>query len=220
MKKRINCILTAVLLCFAFVCSVAYAAAMGSLNIRVEDKEDKPVDGFVLHIATVMDTEGTVTDIFAGAGLSVEELMNTGENAANARTLCDYADKMGIDGIEKMTDETGVVLCQDLTEGVYLVWADEDNKLTFEPFLVYIPTEINGQELWELISVPKAGEKPQPIPTPPPTPVPTPTPTPDQQLPQTGFNMLPVHLLIALGIVFTVIGVVLIIRGKSREEDE
>jgi len=68
--------------------------------------------------------------------------------------------------------------------------------------------------------VPKAGEKPQPIPTPPPTPVPTPTPTPDQQLPQTGFNMLPVHLLIALGIVFTVIGVVLIIRGKSREEDE
>lgn len=234
-------------LCLALLSSAVYAAVTGSITIRVEDQADVPIPGFVLHFSQVADADGVLTYSFAAAGISAEDMSDEKLNAENAAALHDFAVKNSISGTVATTGTDGKVTFKDLEKGIYLVWADEANALSFEPYLVFMPTVVNGGEDWDILSVPKAGEpdgpeitpSPEPgvspIPDPDITPSPEPEVTPgpgvevtpapgpgldpeDPTIPQTGVDMLPIYLLFGFGTLFVITGIIMILRGRSGNE--
>lgn len=151
-----------VLLC-AFALSIsALASAAGSIRIRVEDNDDIPLPGFLLHFSHAADAEGLLLGDFAQAGIAPEDMLNEKLNAKNAAALRDYAAENSIAGQLCLTDGEGCVFFEGLERGIYLVWADESMELSFAPYLIFMPTVINGQENWDIISVPKAGDPDDP----------------------------------------------------------
>ena len=123
---------------------------------------------------------------FENSGVSL------GDTSADAREkqakrLFEYANKSNISGTTQVTDNLGYVSFAELEEGIYLI-AQIGNvdcgidKFESAPFLVNIPSEINGKAEYDVVIEPK-GEwvtpaKPPVTPTNPDKPAPTePTPT-------------------------------------------
>ena len=246
-KKLISLLIVA-LLCLQLGVIVASAAGpLGSVIIRVETAEsDLPVTVYKLHFSAVADTAGSLNADFAGTGILPADMLDQSANADNASILCAYAKANGISGSAVVTDVDGEARFSSLNEGIYLVWPDDENELTFLPYLVYMPTVIVGEEVWAVLSVPKVAPKPAPpVPVPPgpgddpvipgaPTvdpslpslpgaePVPSPTPAApgESQIPQTGINRTPALLLLVFGLMFTAGGGVILIRSKGGEADD
>ena len=123
---------------------------------------------------------------FENSGVSL------GDTSAEAREkqakrLFEYANKSNISGTTQVTDSLGYASFAELEEGIYLI-AQIGNvecgtdKFESAPFLVNIPSEINGKTEYDVVIEPK-GEwvtpaKPPVTPTNPDKPTPTdPTPT-------------------------------------------
>ena len=123
---------------------------------------------------------------FENSGVSL------GDTSAEAREkqakrLFEYANKSNISGTTQVTDSLGYASFAELEEGIYLI-AQIGNvecgtdKFESAPFLVNIPSEINGKTEYDVVIEPK-GEwvtpaKPPVTPTNPDKPAPTePTPT-------------------------------------------
>ena len=118
--------------------------------------------------------------------------MSLGDTSAEAREkqakrLFEHANKSNISGTTQVTDSLGYASFAELEEGIYLI-AQIGNvecgtdKFESAPFLVNIPSEINGKTEYDVVIEPK-GEwvtpaKPPVTPTNPDKPAPTePTPT-------------------------------------------
>lgn len=185
-RKKLIAVLVLLLLCMQIGTFAAFDDVMlGSVLIRVETLEgDIPVPGYTLHFVSVADPEGYLDYDFTDANISPEAMLDERNNSKNAEKLASFAKKHGISGEFVITDSKGEVFFNYLDAGIFLVWPGEENELTFNPYLIYVPMVINGNEYWNVISIPKVGtvpEDPDP-PAPPPgpgvIPVPTPTPTP------------------------------------------
>lgn len=254
-KKLISLLLAAVL-CFCIsALSVHAAIQLGSITIRVETlEENEPVPGYKLRISSVADPEGWLDVDFAPAGITPSKMLDEQSNPENAAKLVAYAKANGISGYLAVCDSNGEVYFDGLDAGIYMVWPDEDNELTFSPYLIFVPTVIKYIDFWDILSVPKVGRKLPPGPGPGPggvIPLPTPTPDPGDdpsiptvgpggsdpfypepgpggegpapdtpEIPQTGINRMPAHLLLLAGLAFTTLGIVTVIRGKGWKEDE
>lgn len=218
----------------------------GSITVRVETLDgDIPIPGYKLHFARVADIEGVLTADFAGAMIPAKTMLDQSANAKNAERLLQHALLKGLGGTVFVCDDGGELRFDDLKAGIYMIVAGEDNELSFLPFLVYMPTVVNGLADWDVLALPKADEPDAPVPTPTPTPEQTSPPNPGvspdpdvtpspgptvspgpggpvkpPSLPQTGINRLPSTLLFVFGICFAVLGTVLIIRGGEKVEEE
>ena len=162
-KKLINLLI--VVLIFLHLGSIAAfaEATPGSIIIRVETAEDDlPVPGYKLHFSFVADPEGYLNADFEDAGILPADMLNKSANADNASTLCAHAKANGISGSTVVTDMSGEVRFSNLAEGIYLIWPSVENELIFLPYLIYMPTDIGGEEFWEVLSIPKVAPKPTP----------------------------------------------------------
>lgn len=170
--------LLAAALCLLLCAAPAFAAAAGSICVRLTDGDDLPVSGAVIVMNHVADADGALTARFVGAGISADSLLDSRDVAKNSKALSEYAEQWGIAGQEKSTDSDGRVEYTGLSEGIYLVRCQAGQKVTFPAFLVYIPTVINGVEIYDVQSEPKAEDAPDPEPTPSVTPGPSTSPDP------------------------------------------
>lgn len=186
LKKLAACLIAAILLISSL--SVAFAAREGSLLITVTDEADDPVANFKLGLCKVAESDGVLFTEYSPSGISASSMRNEKNNARNAKKLLPFAKQMG--GDVRITDVNGNAGYDQLSEGIYLVFAPEGQGYIFTPFLVYMPTIIGGVEHYELLSEPKVedetttppggggGIEPTPTPTPTPGDEPTPSPTP------------------------------------------
>lgn len=166
-------------LCFALCATWAFAAgSVGSISVFLTDDSDLPVGGVGVTLHRVAEPDGTLTARFVGAGVDPAAMASGLDNAKNARTLADYAAAQGISGTVRTTGSDGWARYDDLTEGIYLVLCSAGQSVTFAPYLVYLPTVINGTADYDVESFPKAEDVPPVIPTPTPGPEPTGSPEP------------------------------------------
>ena len=178
-KRIINSVIIVLIcLCSALPCVVS-GISLGSITIIVEKLiDDTPVPGYKIHFSSVADPEGYLDYEFEGVGISPADMLNEQLNAENAQKLHKFAVDNSITGELAVCDSYGKVVFKNLDAGIFMVWPDEDNELSFLPYLIYLPTVINGNSIWDITSVPKVGEEPAPVPAPTPAPTLTPTPKP------------------------------------------
>lgn len=156
----------------------------------------------------VADKEGVLTEDFAKAGITVAE--NAAENKESARLLQKYARDKSVFGEEK-TPANGVASFADLKEGCYLV-CSMASKQEFVPFLVWIPTSLDREKLYDIQATPKTESTQDPT---------TPgSSTPSEpNIPQTGSLLWPQYVLLGLGTVLMILGTVEVIKGRRKADE-
>ncbi|MBE6996354.1 MAG: Cna B-type domain-containing protein, partial [Ruminococcaceae bacterium] len=111
----------------------------------------------LLQVASGEGSACTYLPAFADLEIGVQELMaSPGEEEADR--VFQYAYYNGIDGQVKHTSAQGAVEFRGLDKGVYLVFERGEQAVAFQPYLVILPSEINGQMANNVISVPKTSE--------------------------------------------------------------
>lgn len=166
-----------------------------------------------MKLYQILETDGSVTEAFSGA----EEIISDPDIPAEreARELKEYAEKNGVAGQVQTPDAGGTALYAQLSPAMYLVCSNEGE---FAPFLMEIPTVIDGQLVYDVEARPKVETPPQE--TTPPTTVPAQpgAPGPAEQvssIPQTGVSVVPKYALMILGTVLTLWGLADMVRGRE-----
>ena len=122
---------------------------------------------------------------FDAAGVSLADT-SAGARKQQAQDLFAYAQSVNASGVTQVTDAMGCTVFADLDEGIYLLAQIGyveigTNRFQSPPFLVDIPSDIDGTTAYEVIVEPKAEWVTPPLPPGPPTTPPTqpsvPTPT-------------------------------------------
>ena len=179
----------------------AAAAQTGSLRLTVEG-----APGLEICLHYVADDNGTLTAEFSNAGITPGKMSDETELATNASQLRDYAVEHSAAGMKKAVDAAGNADYTGLAEGCYLVYCVGNTK--FEPFLLLVPTTINGEAVYDIQAEPKSCEGGLDTVTP--------TPPSEPNIPQTGSSVLPQYLLLALGIVTAGAGVAELAHGRRE----
>ena len=197
MAKNKWLILLAVVLFMAAV-PAARAAETGSIQVQ-------GIEGPVA-LYGVASPEGTVHADFAEvyAGIPGDE-----PAASRAKILWAYAQAEKLPDQACQADAEGNALFSPLEQGLYLIGSTAAVP-EFDPFLVQVPTVINGKQVFHIVAEPKQED---PKPTTPTAPAP---PPPSQNIPQTGTSVIPKYLLMSSGILVTLIGLHQMIRGKEE----
>ena len=146
LKKIIS--LAIVLVLFAMPCS-AFAAEKGSLQIVLKE------GGVQIVLYPVASADGTLNAEFAVTEIPAERMLNDRYGRKNARTLYGYAKAEEVAGIGRTTDSNGVTHYTNLEKGIYLIGCAEEKGADFTPFLVKVPTVINGEAQYYLKATPK-----------------------------------------------------------------
>lgn len=200
MAKNKWLILLAVLLLLA-AAPTAWAAEFGSLRMR-------GIEGSVV-LYPVASADGTLEDDFADVP---SKIINKTNVASKAKALWKYAKDEELTGQTRQADEEGSALYSPLEQGLYLVGSTA-RVPKFDPFLVEIPTEINGRQVFHIEAEPKQEDPDSTTPTKPTEPKPS---KPSQNIPQTGTSVIPKYLLMGFGVLITLVGLYQMIRGKEE----
>lgn len=197
MVKNKWLILLAVLLFLAAV-PTAWAAESGSIQVR-------GIEGAVA-LYPVASPDGTLKDDFANVSSDILDRTNA---ASKAKALWAYAQAEKLPDQACQADAEGNALFSPLEQGLYLIGSTAAVP-EFDPFLVQVPTVINGKQVFHIVAEPKQED---PKPTTPTAPAP---PPPSQNIPQTGTSVISKYLLMSSGILVTLIGLHQMIRGKEE----
>lgn len=155
-RRKLNRGLLFLLAGLLLLSTTVFAAGGCSLRVSVLDESDNPVQWINVEIHQVARVQGgtaALTEPFAELGVPAQDLLTAG--AEQAEQVFQYVHAMGLTGTVKYTDTSGVVDFPGLDEGVYLVFEHGDQAVSFEPFLVVLPLEINGTLERHVTSVPK-----------------------------------------------------------------
>lgn len=152
--------------------------------------------------------------------------LTDGARLDKALKLEEYCKNNNLLTTKKVSDSNGILRFDDLSTGLYLIVrveaAEENAEYSTPPFLVDIPTLLNGVPYYDLKSVPKF-EGPD---TSPPPPSPSPSTPPAEEdpgvnkpaiLPQTGDNSAIGWWLLVLAISFGAIVGISIYKKRRRQ---
>ena len=226
-------LLWAFLLCAVF-CGNAMAQSTevvdltktGSLTVRVQDGEGKPIPGGELKLYQVAkltlpngNMTYSLTNGFENSGVSLDSFLKTGSGAPElAKAMAKNLPK-NAQASAGVPDAEGKVQYSGLTLGLYLVVqsAAADKYHALDPFLVTVPVQADGAWQYAVDATPKTGTAAT-IPTTAPTTVSTGVPA-TTRLPQTGQLRWPVPVLAGGGILFLIVGWILSRRQEQRNEN-
>ena len=197
-KNRWIAVLTVLLLLLAV--PKAMAAEQGSIKVCGIEH--------TVSVFSIASADGTLKDDFADAPVDITDEKQA---VSNAKTLWKYAKEHQISGWDQQADAGGNAMFAPLEEGLYLLVSTAEEE-EFDPFLVKIPTVIDGKRVYHIEAEPKQEEDPPTEPTTPPTEPPKPN------IPQTGTSVIPKYLLMGCGILVTLTGLFMMIRGKESYE--
>ena len=221
------------------------------LPVSVSASEDFEDDGvgslrvlgvrYPVRLHHVFYMNGRFTNDFAGCGLMLE--LESLEK--DAKLLYDYTQEQNIPGKIALPANREASF-GPLEEGMYLVSSVHD-PAEFAPFLLMIPTELNGDYVYHVEAKPKVEDFPEdPEETDPTTPPPSdpdstnPTTPPSgettpagthtesnvifqagsSEIPQTGNSVIPQYLLMAIGTLLTLAGLYRVVTEKKENTDD
>lgn len=176
----------------------AQAAELGSIQVCGVEQS--------VCMYAVAGADGT---LIAGFQEITVDITDETQAAANAKALWKLARENNLEGQILQADAEGNVLFDAVEDGLYLLSSTAENP-EFDPFLVKIPTLINGKQVYHIEAQPKQAETPPTEPTTPPTEPPKPN------IPQTGNSFTPIYLLMGGGVVLTIAGLYQMLRGKEK----
>lgn len=184
----------------------AAAAQTGSLLVK---GIDHPV-----CLYQVANAQGELTEEFVESNLppAITDPVKT------AKELQTYVRKHKITG-QKATPIQGEACFEPLEEGLYLV-CSLHTKGEFAPFLLSIPTTLNGQTIYHVEAKPKLDD----IPPETEDPDPSETRPSDKEndksgthtIPQTGTSVIPKYGLLILGTLITLTGLYQVLSGREE----
>jgi len=146
------------LLCVMLLCTSVLAASC-SLRVTLLDEEQKPISDISVEVCQVARREGesfVLTEEFAGLGLSSQELTAPENTVEAAQQTFQYLLAKELEGMIVPTGERGWADFTELEEGIYLVFERGGQIVSFQPYLVALPTEQDGQIYYNIHSTPKA----------------------------------------------------------------
>lgn len=200
MANRSRRLITLVLLLLVLPVSAA-AVQTGSLMLQ---EIRHPV---ILY--RVAGADGTLSGAFA----DYPENPPFEDPEKEAKQLQTYALQNRIKG-QTSEPEDGDAFFESLEEGLYLVCSLRE-RAEFAPFLLNIPTQLNGKTIYHIQAKPKQEDPP------PETGAAHPTEKPsDSVIPQTGNSVIPRYSLMILGSAITLVGLYEVIRGREEQFDD
>lgn len=219
-KNKAGLCLLLAMICLLTLAPEASAAERGS--IKVIEMEN------AVGLYPVARADGSLTDAFIQA--PIDDISDSLQAVENARKLWSYAREQRIPAQEKQPDGLGNVQFKDLEEGLYLIGSLAE-EAEFDPFLVRMPTVINGEKIYHVTADPKQEEPTEPqVTTEPTEPTestepseptqPTKPTEPGPGIPQTGDSVIPKYLLLAIGTLAIAAGLLELIRGRKEESYE
>ena len=160
LKKSISFAIVLILL--TLPCS-AFAAETGSLQIVLKK------GGVQVALYPVASADGILSAEFAAVDISADRMLAEKYGRKNAKILYQYALSENVAGTDHTTDSNGVTHYTDLAKGIYLIACADEQEADFIPFLVKVPTVINGEAQYYLKATPKtitpgdsSGKDPEP----------------------------------------------------------
>lgn len=138
------------------------AEITGSIRVEYQGKtkDDEKImlsdTPFTLYeVGAMKDGKWRLNEIFAKSGISLEGT-TASERKAQAEKLYAYVRKNQLSGVIQKTDKNGVAVFTNLNNRVYLIIQTEKKttaqagSFNSEPFLVSIPSEVNGEILYDV----------------------------------------------------------------------
>ena len=153
--KRVGVILLAVTMILG-VTVPCLAAQRGKITVLLADADPQMTNGTRVHICRIADIlpDGYApTAAFEDSGISIAGVTNS-PNEATAKTLADYIKEHNAP-TQSTVVENGILSFTDLDLGIWLVYGDEGNRYTFNPYLVFLPYTADNTLQYEIISTPK-----------------------------------------------------------------
>ncbi len=132
------------------------AAQRGIISVTLEDKNKKPVNDMQVHLCQIAQLSQSgyyPTAGFENSGISISGIVNA-PNAATAKAVAEYVKGKDIPTLSQPT-EGGVAYFSDLALGIWLVYCGEDEKYTFNPYIVLLPYATANSFVYEIHSTPK-----------------------------------------------------------------
>ncbi len=165
--KTINSKISSSLICLAIVLLMfilfgsveAFAAEKPctlTVNIISSDSSAE-VSGLKIglcRIAYLNNGEYTLTDDFADSGISLDNISDK-TNHNHYSEIYRYITSNDIEYLTAVTNSEGSALFSDLDEGMYLIFCEESQNLTFSPYMVFLPSVVNGEYVYDVVSEPK-----------------------------------------------------------------
>lgn len=151
---------------FGSLFQVHAESRMGSIEIdykgRTDTQEEIVLSGAKFEIIPIQYVENgnwVWQSSFVDCGVSLHDTSAEARNK-QAKQLLEYARKKGVSGNQQFTDNMGHALFSGLNEGMYLVFqigSVKNGNDTFEsaPFLVGIPSDIDGYLVYDVKVEPK-----------------------------------------------------------------
>lgn len=154
--KQLNGVFAALMILFA-CCIPAMAAPVGSLQVIVLDSADQSVENIAVEVICVAGISGGTCALkpeFTSLDISGTELLSN-PSAEYAEKVYQYVYAQELEGTIKLTNGVGKANFPGLSKGVYLVFEHGGQAVSFEPYLVTIPSVISGSEAYSITSTPK-----------------------------------------------------------------
>lgn len=151
---------------FGSLFQVHAESRMGSIDIdykgRTDNREEIILSRAKFEIIPIQYEENgnwVWKSSFEDCGISLNDTSAEARNK-QAKQLLEYARKKGVSGTQQLTDSMGHALFNELNEGMYLVFqigSVKNGNDTFEsaPFLVSIPSDIDGYLVYDVKVEPK-----------------------------------------------------------------
>lgn len=158
MVKKWNRILLSVLLVCLLLGAGAVRAASGcSLRVTLLDEVGVPVRGINVTLCQVAITSADKTQLapdFQQLPLSVDQLQQDSA-AQHTETVYQYVHAKELEGLVQSTNSKGVTYFEGLEQGIYLVFEEGEQSISFQPYLVTLPVQLDGQLTYHVLSQPK-----------------------------------------------------------------
>lgn len=226
---RFKLIKSALFVIIAMIClssSVSYAAANtfdpdaeGEISVTMRYNSETVAGGnlILFRVGDVVGSDNSLSfeldDTYKNSNADLTDITSS----SLVKALEKFAVDKKIEGTEIEIDSNGEARFRQVTPGIYMICqtkaAKDFNKIA--SFIVTVPMNNGGAYLYEIDASPKVQLSKSPKDT---TPVFTiPSEKPKQgRLPQTGQVNWPVPVLIAVGLLLLVIGWLLILKHKRR----
>lgn len=159
-RRKLNSLLVLAVSVLLLGTTPAFAVGDCSLRVVVRNSAGEPVPSIHVELYAVAQGEGnacTLTEAFSDLGISAGELL-AAPDGENAERVFQYAHANELDGLIKRTSSSGIVDFSSLERGIYLVADRGEQAVAFQPYLVVLPAEIDGQLESNVTSIPKTSE--------------------------------------------------------------
>ncbi len=159
MKKtgKFTLVIFSVLLALIFCSSPCFAVSLeGNLLVKLEDENENLINDMKVSVTKIADLNGTdyiLSKEFKDSGISIDGIVDS-PSEATARDILKYIKKNKIVSVSK-TSEYGKAQFENLSEGIWLVFCEDSEKYSFNPYLVFLPFANNGGLNYNVTSTPK-----------------------------------------------------------------